>query len=225
METGEIKVIEMTFVNAFLVKVRDGFILIDTGVSMLWDTLEKRLLSEGCLPDKLKLVVVTHGDLDHTGGCARLQEKYHCKIAIHEADAPMVEQGIFLKRKVKSLRAKLFMVLRRLMRRQLMKGLSGNTFKPDLFLSEGQDLNEYGYNAKIIHIPGHTPGSIGILAEDGSFFAGDIFNNRKRPGTATYIENDAELKSSLERLKTLPIRTVYPGHGRPFGFKLIKGKL
>jgi glyoxylase-like metal-dependent hydrolase (beta-lactamase superfamily II) len=225
METGEIKVIELTFVNAFLVKVSEGFILIDTGVSMVWDSLERRLLSEGCLPDKLKLVVVTHGDMDHTGGCLKLQEKYHCKIAIHEADLPMVERGVFLKRKVKSFRARFFMVLRRLMRRQLMNRLSGNTFKPDLFLPDGQDLHEYGYDAKIIHIPGHTPGSIGILAEDGSFFAGDIFNNRKRPGTATYIENDAELKASLARLKTLPIRTVYPGHGRAFDFEMIRERL
>jgi len=51
---------------------------------MFWETLENKLTTAGCLPGKLKLVIITHGDFDHTGNCAKLQQKYNCKIAMHK---------------------------------------------------------------------------------------------------------------------------------------------
>ena len=217
MKKDDVTIIQMTFVNAFLVKVKEGFILIDTGLAMHWEKLESKLMSAGCLPDKLKLVVITHGDFDHTGNCARLQEKYKSKIAMHKDDLSMVEEGVSVKRKVRTLPAKIFFMLRRLKRRKF----TFDKFKPDILLKDGQDLKEYGFNAKIIHIPGHTKGSIGIITEDGSLFAGDTFTNRKKPDIATYIENSGELKNSLSRLKKMNIKTIYPGHGNPFEMESI----
>ena len=221
MGKEDIKIIEMTFVNAFLVKVKDGFILIDTGLGMHWEKLESELLSSGCLPDKLKLIIITHGDFDHTGNCAKLQEKYKCKIAIHKDDSAMVENGAPLKRKVRTLQARVFIMIRRLFR----KRFTFDKFKPDVYLTEGQRLNEYGFDAVVVHIPGHTKGSIGILTDDGNLFAGDTFTNNRKPDTANYIENSDELKNSLTRLKEMKIKTVYPGHGKPFGMDEIISKL
>lgn len=68
----EPQVITLGFVNAFLIPAGDGYVLIDTGMDPQWEPLESQLLKAGCLPDKLKLVVLTHGDLDHTGNCAKL---------------------------------------------------------------------------------------------------------------------------------------------------------
>jgi len=222
MKKEDIKIIELTFVNAFLIKINEGFILIDTGVSMYWEKLESELIAVGSLPDKIKLVIITHGDFDHTGNCAKLQEKYKCKIAMHKDDAFMAENGVFPKRKVKTFTAKIFMYIRKLKRRGKF---TFDKFKPDVYLTEGQDLKEYGLNAKIIHIPGHTKGSIGIITDDGILFAGDIFTNRKKPDTATYIENSGELKNSMNRLKTMNIKTIYPGHGKPFEMEQIVNKL
>jgi glyoxylase-like metal-dependent hydrolase (beta-lactamase superfamily II) len=221
MKIEDIRIIGMTFVNAFLIKVTDGFILIDTGLAMHWDRLNKELETAGCLPGNLKLVIITHGDFDHTGNCFKLREKYHCKIAMHEKDLPMVENGMRPKRKVKSFIAKVLMTLRKIMR----KKFTFEFFKPDLFLTDGQRLTEYGLDASVIHLPGHTKGSIGILTDDGILFAGDLFTNRAKPDTATYIENSDELKNSLSRLKTMNITTVYPGHGDPFPMDKIRHKL
>lgn len=220
MENVDIKIIGLTFVNAYLLKVIDGFILIDTGLEMHWDRLNKELEAAGCFPGNLKLVIITHGDFDHTGNCVKLREKYHCKIAMHENDLPMVEKGMRPKRKVKSFIAKVFMTLRKIMR----KKFTFEFFKPDLYLTDGQKLTEYGLDASVIHLPGHTKGSIGILSDDGILFAGDIFTNRGKPDTATYIENASELENSLSRLKTLKVTTVYPGHGDPFNIEKIMYK-
>jgi glyoxylase-like metal-dependent hydrolase (beta-lactamase superfamily II) len=89
-------------------------------------------------------------------------------------------------------------------------------FKPDIFLQDGQGLHEYGLNARVVHIPGHTKGSIAILTDQGDLFSGDTLVNMRKPQAATIIENEDELKKSIEKLQTLNIRKVYPGHGRPF---------
>lgn len=219
MEHPVVAVIELTFVNAFLIKVKEGFVLIDTGLPSHWATLEKELISEGCLPGKLKLVIITHGDLDHTGNCKNLQEKYKVKIAMHQADYSIVETGLPSKRKIKSLKQRILFAIVRLSRKRKKGDVSITKFKPDIFLKNGQSLKEYGLDGKVIHIPGHTKGSIGILTEQGDLFAGDTFVNRKNPESATIIEDSDELNDSLNKLKKLDIKMVYPGHGKPFLMK------
>jgi hydroxyacylglutathione hydrolase len=217
MKKDDIKTIELTFVNAFLVKVNEGFILIDTGLSMHWEKLDSELVSAGCLPDKLKLIILTHGDFDHTGNCVRLQEKYKCRIAMHKNDSFMVENGLSLKRNIRTLQAMLLSLIRKL----FGKKFAFDKFMPDIYLTDGQNLNEYGFDAKVVHIPGHTKGSIGILTGDGDLFAGDTFTNRRKPEVANYIENSLDLENSINRLKKMNIKMIYPGHGKPFEFEQI----
>jgi hydroxyacylglutathione hydrolase len=181
-----------------------------------WAKLDKELMSAGCLPGRLKLVIITHGDWDHTGNCAMLQEKYKARIAMHSADAFMAEGYVFLKRKIRTLSRRIFFMFRMLMMKLRKNKIGFMKFKPDILLANGQDMGEYGFNAKIIHIPGHTKGSIGILTAEGDLFAGDTFVNRKRPDSAEIIENLQELENSIDMLKKMNIKMVYPGHGKPF---------
>ncbi len=208
----KIKIIELGFVNIFLVKAKDGFVLIDTGLAQQWEKLEAELISLGCLPDKLRFVIITHGDFDHTGNCAKLQEKYKAKVAMHQADAFMAENGVFLNRKVRTLAGRIIILLSRLRNRKA----SFPKFKPDILLHDEQSLEEYGFSAKIIHIPGHTKGSIGILTEEGDLFVGDTLVNSRKPDIAIFIDNFQELKNSIDKLKKLNIKKIYPGHGKPF---------
>jgi glyoxylase-like metal-dependent hydrolase (beta-lactamase superfamily II) len=208
-----IRIIELDFVNAFLAEAEGGFVLIDTGMGRHWDRLEAELRSLGCLPGKLKLVLITHGDHDHTGNCAKLQTKYKIPIAMHVGDAYMAATGVIPQRKARTMRGRVWAWLARLR----MGKIACDRFKPDILLSDGQDLyGAYGFQAKIVHLPGHTKGSIGILTEEGDLFVGDTLVNRSRPETAMYIEDSGELRSSIGKLKRLPIKTVYPGHGKPF---------
>jgi glyoxylase-like metal-dependent hydrolase (beta-lactamase superfamily II) len=211
-----IKIINLDFVNAYLLKAEGGFVLIDTGLPYQWEKLENELLSYGCLPDKLKLVIITHGDWDHTGNVAMLRKKYYVKSAMHPGDIAQVENGALLKRTVRPLMYKLVFSFRMLMRKLQKVKMVIPKFKPDILLSDGQSLEEYGLAVKIIHIPGHTPGSIGVLTAEGDLFAGDMFVNRKKPDSAQIIENPAQMKNSLEKMKQMNIKTVYPGHGMPF---------
>ncbi len=91
---------------------------------------------------------------------------------------------------------------------------------PDLYLEDGDGLSEYGFDAKIISIPGHSKGSIGILTAVGALFCGDLFENLNKPMLNSIMDDLATANASVEKLKGLQINTVYPGHGKPFLMKL-----
>jgi hydroxyacylglutathione hydrolase len=212
MMDNEPLVINLEFVNVFLLKAGDGYILVDTGVSRQWPRLETELVQSGCLPDRLKLVIVTHGDFDHAGNCAALQSKYRAKIAMHPGDMDMVRTGVPVKRKIKGIMGRLLLWIGG----RAVKGFT--TFQPDILLEDGQVISGYGLTAKIIHTPGHTKGSIAILTDDGLLFVGDTLSNRFQPGFPPLIENEDELHRSLEILKKTGAKVLYPGHGGIFTF-------
>jgi glyoxylase-like metal-dependent hydrolase (beta-lactamase superfamily II) len=207
--------IDLGFVNTFLARAGDGYILIDTGVKQQWARLERELLQAGCLPDKLKLVIVTHGDSDHFGNCRELQRKYGVKIAMHAGDVAMVTTGVRVKRHARNLLGKLFLWMTEKM------GGSHKGFQPDVLVDEGESLAAYGWAATVLHTPGHTRGSIAILTDDGQLFAGDTVTNRTKPARAAFVENEQELQESLARLKQVKAQVVYPGHGKPFSIEML----
>jgi hydroxyacylglutathione hydrolase len=193
--------------NCYIIETDTGFILIDTGRASRHTKLEKELDNAGCKPGNLNLIILTHGDFDHTGNCANLREKFGTKIAMHYDDSGMVERGdMFWNRKTGNFLIRIIVnVLFRIRK-----------FKPDFTMDEGYDLSEYGLNAKVLCLPGHSKGSIGILTAGGDLFCGDLFINTNKPELNSIIDDPVEANASAEKLKRYRINTVYPGHGKPF---------
>jgi glyoxylase-like metal-dependent hydrolase (beta-lactamase superfamily II) len=215
----EIKTISLTFVNSYLIKTDKGFILIDTGVPMSRNALEKGLEAEGVKPGDLNLVIITHGDIDHIGNCAYLKKKYGVRIAMHKNDAKMAETGEMLADRKRTGGSLMMTVMQFLMggKKRMKKMMDGfEKFSPDIFLEDGQELKDFGFDAKVVSIPGHTPGSIAILTSDGSLFSGDTVLNRSKPQWANIIYNEENLAATIKKLKTMTVNNVYPGHGKPF---------
>ncbi|MFC1846484.1 MBL fold metallo-hydrolase [Chloroflexota bacterium] len=205
-------------VNCYLLKASDtGYILIDTGSSNKRRELEETLESEGCKPGSLKLIILTHGDFDHTGNASYLRNKYGAKIAMHQEDSGMVERGnMFSNRKTGNI-----------ISRKLMGALTpillgfgkSERFTPDCYLDNCYDLSEYGLDARVVYIPGHSKGSIGILTLSGDLFCGDLLINGDRtdnPSLNSIVDDKVVMDESVNKLKDLGINTVYPGHGKPF---------
>jgi glyoxylase-like metal-dependent hydrolase (beta-lactamase superfamily II) len=192
--------------NCYLLKTDKGFVLIDTGKSKR-KKLEQELVSEGCVPGNLDLIIITHGDFDHTGNCAYLREKYNTKIAMNRYDAGMVENGdMFWNRKTGNIIIKKLVNLLFKIRK----------FKPDFYIDEDSNLSKYELDVKVIYLPGHSKGSIGILTADKNLFCGDLFTNQKRPRPNSLVDNLNEMNESIKKIKGIDINTVYPGHGQPF---------
>jgi glyoxylase-like metal-dependent hydrolase (beta-lactamase superfamily II) len=210
--TESIRTLTFRWVNAYLVKSDTGFILIDTGFVSNRTKLESALRAAGCRPGDLRLIVITHGDPDHSGNAAYLREKYGAKIAMHKVESAAVERGdMFLSRGRLPLLRRLLKPLTALFRLR-----KRDRFTPDLYLEDGDRLPEYGLDATILHVPGHTAGSIAVLTTDGDFFSGDFLENRTRPSQTTLVDDAEALKASFERVKKLDTRIVYPGHGKAF---------
>ncbi len=211
----EIKSIGLGGVNCYLLKTdAGGYILIDTGYAGKRAALEREMEKAGCRPGTLKLIVLTHGDADHAGNGAYFREKYGARIAMHPDDWGMVERGdMGWNRKPKPDKiSPVFKILGSLVM-TFSHANQFDLFRPDLAVDDGFDLSEYGAVAKVLHIPGHSKGSIGVLTADGDLFCGDLLYNM--PGF--FVADDAAAyNASLNRLSGLEIKTVYPGHGKPF---------
>jgi hydroxyacylglutathione hydrolase len=204
-------------VPAYLVTARDSFVLIDCGDISDRLRLEKELALAGVEPGNLKLVLLTHGDFDHTGNAAFLRQKYGAKIGMHAQDAGMVTNATMgWNRKVRPDRVTLFGRLIMLMARLFTSQDGFEKFTPDVYLADGQDLSEYGLDARVLGLPGHSKGSIGLLAPGGNLFCGDLLMNMVRPELHFMIDDLSDCSASIAKLKSLPIGTVYPGHGKPF---------
>ena len=203
----------MMSVNCYLVKTPSGYILIDTGLPKKRSDLVRELETAGCKPGDLDLILITHGHLDHNGNTAYLRERYDVKIAMHSGDSVMAESGdMFVG--MKGITVAIIRLLLPLV------GMSRyDSFRPDIDLEDGQDLSEYGFDASVVHFPGHSKGSIGVLTAVGDLFCGDLLTNTGRPAESTLIDDPAAYEASVERLRACEIQTVYPGHGKPFQMK------
>jgi hydroxyacylglutathione hydrolase len=206
----EIKIVATGIANCYLLETDTGFVLIDTGISFKRGALKKALKQAGCKPGDIKLVVITHADYDHTGNGAWLRKKYGAPIAIHREEVEAVETGRMLRNRKNQwkISTRVFIYLAGL--------LIFRRFKPDVVVTDGDDLSRYGLDSRIVHVPGHSRGSIGVLTKDGDFFCGDLLVNNGRPKKNSLCDDAGELNASVEKLKSHNVKTVYPGHGRPF---------
>jgi len=198
-------------VNSYLVKTETEYFLIDTGIKKKREQLEKELMVAGFKPGDLKLIIITHGHIDHVGNAAYLRDKYEAKIAMHKGEKEMVESGdMFIDMRGGILLGLVGILMKILGLRDYEK------FTPDIFLEDNQDLSTYGLDAKVIHTPGHSAGSISILTSEGDLFCGDIFGNTRKPEKTSIIEDPETFNASVEKLRALKVSTVYPGHGKSF---------
>jgi glyoxylase-like metal-dependent hydrolase (beta-lactamase superfamily II) len=205
----------MGSVNCYLAESESGFFLIDTGGSNQRAELEKVLAEAGCEEGDLKLILITHGDFDHCGNAAYLRKKLGARIAMHPGDLGMVERGDMFWN-----RGKGNILLGKII--PLLAGFGAQErFKPDITVEDGYDLSEYGFKARVLSIPGHSKGSIGILTDSGELFCGDLMENTKEPALNSLMVDSATAHTSLEKLSRSGIRKVYPGHGKPFSLEAV----
>jgi len=197
-------------VNCYLVKTDAGYILIDTGSSNRRAEIERELQNAGCRPGDLKLIVLTHGDFDHTGNAAYFRQRFGAPLAMHPDDFGMIERGDMFAGRGKG--NPIFKAVAPL----LFRFDTADRVTPDISIGEGYDLSEYGFGAKVLSIPGHSTGSIGILTANGDLFVGDLLENTKQPALNSIMDDRAAAQASVAKLKSLKINTVYPGHGTPF---------
>ena len=197
--------------NCYIVSEGKSAILIDTssGAGI------EQVITE-CDKYEMKLIILTHVHFDHAENAAKLSKRYNIPVAIHKLDEELFES--FDKQPLKSygLVGKIVLGLSLKVLRETKVERPENL----IYVKDGDDLSSYGINAKIIEMPGHTLGSIGVDVDGAHLFVGDELDNWVRPAIAhLYYDFDA-VKQSAQKINALGSRTIYYGHGKPTESKI-----
>lgn len=194
----------------YLLRSSSGFVLVDTGKATRRQKLLSRLRDEGCTPENLHLIFLTHGDFDHSGNARHLRSHFDAPVAIHEADAPILRHADMFQSRRNAPPG----------HRDAVNGRFDFTpFSPDLTLRNGARLTPWGLDATVIHLPGHSGGSAGLLTAERDLFSGDVFVNGGTPQPTRIVDDQSAFAASLAFIADLDVRMVYPGHGRPFAYE------
>ena len=202
----EIKWIKGGTDNSYLVTDGTKAILVDTASRQNLD----QVIAE-CDKYEMKLIVLTHVHFDHAENAAELSGRYGIPVAVHRKDEELFES--YDRQPMKSSGP-----VGRVVLGLSLKVLRNTPVKrPEnlVYVREGDDLGAYGFDAKIIELPGHTLGSVGVDVEGKHLIVGDALDNWIRPGVAHLFHDRGAARKSAEKIRALGDRTVYYGHGKP----------
>jgi len=213
--------------------IRDkGTIMIDSGPPSKKDDFIKAMMKIPIKPEEIKLIVITHGHVDHIGSAKDIKELTGAKIAMHQLDKQCLETGdTKATHDVKAAEGSTWGWLMTKLSR-LASPFAGNiqTTKVEVIIKDdGLRLKDYDIPGQIVYTPGHTMGSISVLLDTGEAFVGDLAMNRltlrPSPGLPIFADNIERVKESWQHMIELGATTVYPGHGKPFSIEVIKKAL
>jgi len=203
--------------QCYLIQTDRGYVLIDTGPPRQRADVVAGLAAAGCTPGTLSLILLTHGDFDHSGNAAYLRETYGAPLAMHKGDLDILAHGDLSAGRTPNPRVRLATLVG-----PLFLGFGKEErCTPSLTLDDGDSLAAYGLDARVLALGGHSAGSLGLLVDaaggaGSDFFCGDLLANVNQPQLGWWLPDPDAAQATLKRLRTMSIRTIYPGHGAPF---------
>ncbi|HRI56889.1 MAG TPA: MBL fold metallo-hydrolase [Anaerolineae bacterium] len=205
--------IKLSFSNAYLVQDRRT-ILVDTGMPGEERKILQAAEKAGVKAGDIRLILHTHGHVDHAGSTAALAKLLDVPIAIHRGDETLLRSG----------RMNPLQPLR--LEARLIRPLVDNPFPPvapDLLVDETTDLAEFGVQGRLLSTPGHTAGSISLLLPNGEAIVGDVMMGGyvggnllgTRPNYHYFADDLAAVRQSIHTLLAAGVQTFHVGHGGP----------
>ena len=221
--------------NVYLIKLENSeSILVDAGPNapQALDTLEATIKKAEVSWNSIKHILVTHGHYDHYSFAAQIVERSGAQVWVHPADKHKLtnasdnpffvnQEAVFpFLEKLGVQKAKIASLIEEVI-------TSERGYKPlpescISSLSQGTDLRFPGLTIKVIHTPGHSPGSCCFqLVENGAVFTGDTLLTHITPNPIFDIygeERDlslVRLQESMTKIRRLRASRAYPGHGKP----------
>jgi glyoxylase-like metal-dependent hydrolase (beta-lactamase superfamily II) len=167
-------------------------VLIDSGAGRSFPDLVQNIKSLGFDPQELTTIIVTHAHIDHIGALRQFQDGFGVQIVAHELDADALETG-------KGTFAELY-------------DMPYEPCKVDVRINKPeQELSCGPYQLKLVHIPGHTPGSIAVYVDmQGKrvLFGQDLHG----PYYPEWGADLAQAELSLQKLLKLNADILCEGH-------------
>lgn len=221
----EIHTIGLGVINRYLIR-DESWMLIDPGIPFTTRMVARALDRLGVEPGWVKLILLTHGHVDHAGATGAVQELTGAKVAIHQRDRALLERGqVDMPPLWTPGGGILYTVLSPIARLLRFRAARADVVIAD----EGLSLVQLGIHGRVIHTPGHTAGSVSVVLDSGEAFVGDLAAGPSRlhrlPGLSPAADDREQMRASLRNLLGQGASTIYPGHGKPFSAQLLKGVL
>lgn len=189
--------------------------IIDNGTSgILVDTGKKEFLDkvmEACRSYNVKLIILTHAHFDHAENAVRISDTLGIPIGMNENDRNLIQSNSNQSLSAATILGKI--VLSASLREFSVRSIP--EFKPDVLLHNDDRLDDYGIDARILSLPGHTDGSIGIDVDGKHFIVGDALMNMFYPTVSMLYHNKDSMLKSARKISNLGNRIIYFGHGKP----------
>lgn len=216
---------ELLRANLWYFRGRERDLLVDTGngVAPLRPYLAR--LARAGRPREI-VCVVTHAHIDHVGGFhefeRRLLHPAEQELATSVRNGAPLAPALWSEEILAQLADSGFVPPPVLVDAVPFSGFDPFTFRPERaapthLVLGGDEIDLGDRRFTIVDLPGHTPGSIGLVDhEDRALVSGDAVYDGGLIDTLP--ESDVETYlTTMEALRRIDVDVVYPGHGRPFG--------
>ncbi len=200
----DIHLVDNTNANVYVVDLLDKLLIIDAGLPGMDSAIVKYLEESGLMNKSEFIIIITHAHIDHVGGLKKLRDYLNAKVASH------IDESVYIRGE---------------------KYIGRYRYEPvdvDILLKN----NDVLYNRfKIIHTPGHTPGSICIYDMfTRSIFPGDLVYEQNgelfeipKEFSIDFIKNRLQIKRIIDL--NIDFDNVMVSHGKPIiGNGFIKWK-
>lgn len=195
--------------NCYVLEENGYAVLVDTGKTVHRKEIEEKI-KQKTSGLAIKLIVLTHAHFDHCQNADYFSKQFQAPIAMHRNDIGLIRDQMREELSAKTIPGKIVL------------GASIASFKkvamdfaPDVFLKDGDSLGRYGISAKVIGLPGHTKGSIGIDCGEAGVIVGDALMNMFYPTVSMLYGDRNTMLQSAEKIARLGSIPVYFGHGKP----------
>ena len=195
--------------NVFLVSKSDKNILVDTSPASRWKKLDRRLTVMGL--DHLDALILTHIHYDHAGNAARVQEKYKAAVIVHRSEGPFLARGEGI---VPHGTNRLGRLLIDGIGKNFAPDLAYLPCRPDILVEDVFPLADFGFNAFVMHTPGHSPGSQSVIVDDEIALVGDaMFGVFPWSVFPPFASDARQMVESWGKLLATNCRLFLPSHG------------
>lgn len=178
-------------------------ILIDTAYIADFDKTRKLIQALGVNLQDINLIVSTHTHSDHIGGNKFIQDESGCDIAIHRIGKHFIDTGDDWATWWR------------------YYGHGAEFFSANKALEDGDMIDIGPHEFRVLYTPGHASDGIVLYnRKEKILISSDTLWENDMPGMTLRVEGSSALfrfEESLEKIKELDVRMVYPGHGKPFG--------